>query len=325
MPRERRRLSKTDVVSTGALLLFRLIERLSKRGPGCVLKFPNLAAMLDKPSGGTYSERRTWDFWNELLKFGWIDYRVFRKSGKQYLEFWPLVRVREAGERIFLRQKTALRTAPSNPKNCTLAPRTIDSSELSEAKEDDGDAVAVSSPSAPSELLVEAMVLCEESDAAQALATAERELRKKGKSLTPGAVRQAVKAAKDWLARNAHVRPGQALTNALKVGWNPPAPPAQHPSDLGLRPTRIKEDPEKAAKLAAEKQAKETLEAAVESGWSGLSASDREARLKAALREVLESCSGIARDRVLKAGTGHQQVIAVAKSRVRAELQGRAS
>ncbi len=317
LPRERRRLSKADVVSRTSLLLFRLIERLSKKGPGHVLKMPNLVAMFDKPNGkGQYSERTTWSAWNELLKLGWIDSRVYRKKGQSHLEFWPLVRVAEPKERIFLRRKTAPSIAPSTPKNCTLAPHSLDSSELSEAKEDDGKAVVVSCPDGHSELLHEAMELCDEQDAAQALATAERELKKKGKVLTPGVVRQAVKAAKDWVSRNAHIRPGAALTSALKGGWNPPAPVPVHASDKPRGAEEVK-----VFTMAHDPAAKAIREAAVagSDAWEALDEFQRAELLEAAHKDVLENGSGAHKEQARKRGTGAMVVILRAKQLARGE------
>lgn len=332
---DKRRIAKPDTVSIGALLLFRLIERLSKRGiPGCVRNMPILAAMLEKPKGaGTYSERSVWKFWNELLAARWFDCRAFRKGGKSYLEFWPLVRVRAAGERIFLRKKTALKAAPSTPKNCTLAPHPTDSSELCEA-EDDGmggatgtpakAAPAVQAPAAVScpdglspELVDEAMMLCEEDDARQALRVAQKDLQKRGKSLTPEIVRQGVKAARAWIANQAGlVRPGAALTNALRGSWNPPAPPAVHASDKPRGAEEVKTFI--VAEHPAQKALRETA-AAGSDAWEALDESQRAGLLEAALREILETGSGAHKEHARKRGTGAMVVILRAKQMARGE------
>lgn len=237
----RRRLVKPDAVSRGELLLFRLVERLSRRGkPGMVRSIERIVAMLEKPGkGGTYSERSVWSFWKTLCTLRWIGYRIFRQRGKQYLEFWPLVRVEEAGERIFLRRKTAPSIAPSTPKNCTVLPHTSDSPELSEGENDNekpAGSVVVSSPSA-SQPDGEALA------ALESLGIPKMAAMKIAKVAPASKVRRACEAVKIALARKGGNVIALAWT-AVREGWEPSLPPATAPSDRGERRRDIVRAPE---------------------------------------------------------------------------------
>jgi hypothetical protein len=243
----RRRPAKPDTVSRGELLLFRLVERLSRRGkPGCVRTFENLVKHFDKPGGGTYSERSAWTFWGTLVKLGWIGYRIFRTRGKQYLEFWPLVRVEEPAERIFLRRKTAPSIAPSTPKNCTVLPHTSDSLELSEGENDNekpaGSVVALS----PSASLPDAEALA----ALELLGIPPMVAMKIAKIAPASKVRRASEAVKAALARKGGNVIALAWT-AVREGWEPSLPPATAPSDRREKPVRTVSDPNPPAPVEA--------------------------------------------------------------------------
>jgi hypothetical protein len=231
----RRRPVKPDAVSRAELLLFRLVERLSRRGkPGMVRSIERIVAMLEKPSGGNYSERSVWSFWKTLCTLRWIGYRIFRQRGKQYLEFWPLVRVEEVGERIFLRRKTAPSIAPSTPKNCTVLPHTSDSLELSEGENDNekpAGSVVVLSPSAS---LPDGEALA----ALESLGIPPMVAIKIAKIAPASKVRRASEAVKIALTRKG----GNviALTwTAVREGWEPSLPPATAPSDRREKPVRV--------------------------------------------------------------------------------------
>jgi hypothetical protein len=236
----RRRPVKPDAVSRAELLLFRLVERLSRRGkPGMVRSIERIVAMLEKPSGGNYSERSVWSFWKTLCTLRWIGYRIFRQRGKQYLEFWPLVRVEEPAERIFLRRKTAPSIAPSTPKNCTVLPHTSDSPELSEGENDNekpAAGVVVSSPSA-SLPDGEALAALEAIGIPQSVAP-------KIAALAPASrVKQAAEVVRGILAKNG----GNAIAlaySAVRQNWPLPAAPSPHASDRGERRREFVRAPE---------------------------------------------------------------------------------
>lgn len=127
VPVQRRQLVTNPEASRGELLLFRLIEGLSKRGPACVRTILTLVEMFNKPGGGSYSERSVWSFLGGLVKRGWLTYRRFYRRGHQLLEFFPLVRVAERSESRYFAPKTAKTAseiapsiALSTPQNCTL-------------------------------------------------------------------------------------------------------------------------------------------------------------------------------------------------------------
>ena len=239
VPIHRRKLITSPDVSRGELLLFRLIERLSAGRAGCVRNFATLAEMLER------CERQAWTLFGRLVKAGWVAYRTFRKSGKSYFEFWPVVRVaersapvferrarlvKEASESAFSGPKTAPTTALSTPENCTLvegAYKTLltpkgggqqTAPQKTEAlAKPETDPVAVS--------LLENVVSKNE---AQELA---REAKSKG--LSKEQIERVISAYRSQAdkVRNR----GAWLREAIRRGFAPAAPAATHASDRGER------------------------------------------------------------------------------------------
>jgi hypothetical protein len=97
VPTARRRWIRSPDVSRSELIFFRLIERLSEGRAGCVLNFATLASMLGK------CKRQAWTLFGRLVRAGWVAYRTYKKGGKSYFEFWPVVRVSERSKPVFER------------------------------------------------------------------------------------------------------------------------------------------------------------------------------------------------------------------------------
>lgn len=220
VPVSRRRLVSSPGVSRGELLLFRLIERLSKGAAGCVHNFAKLAEMLKR------CERQAWTLWGRLVRAGFVAYRIYRKGGKQYFEFWPLVRISEAPEPSFFRRKTALRSAPSKPENCTLEGGTpYKTSVNSKAGRQQTEHTSAQPCSVAVSLLKE---VCSQSEALELAREAEAQ------KLSPEQI-QRVLAAYRSQAANIRNR-GAWLREALRRGFSPPAPASEHDSDQSRRP-----------------------------------------------------------------------------------------
>jgi hypothetical protein len=231
----RRRPAQADAVSRGELLLFRLVERLCRRGrAGCVRTIERLAAMLEKPgkSDATYSERTVWRWWKSLLTLCWIDYRIYRQRGKQYIEFWPLVSVSDPAPRIFLRRKMAPSMAPSTGQNGTVSPHTTDSSELSVGENDNAtraDSVVVSPPTASPALDGGTRAIVE------TLGVPEWVIARAFQGISGVRIRQAARAVSAYLERHGGNKIALLIT-AVREGWEPPAPRSDARSDRGERP-----------------------------------------------------------------------------------------
>lgn len=307
----RRRAVAPDDATRGEILLFRLIERFSKRGsPALFRHILNLVKWFEKPKGGTYSERSTWAFLKRLEERGWIGRRAFHSKGNAYLQLWPMVRVREEAERVSLRRKTALKTAPTPPKNCTPSPLPSYSNELSYG-EDDGmeksagradknlavaeSSAAASSPLAgegetpPSlqELLALTRTLCDDRDALQALQVAGRNRKA---PLTPAFVKRAVENVQGWMARKTGpVKPGAALTCALRDTWE--APCTATPEKAERRAPEVKTAPVEIVMAAREIDARLSGPTPLETALEGLGKAERADLIERAVAEAEKRAS----------------------------------
>ena len=229
VPAPRRRFVSNPDVSRTELVFFRLVERLSKGCAGCVCNFATLAGMLKR------CERQAWTLWRRLVSLGWVAYRVYRKRGKSYFEFWPCVRVSERSEPIFLRKKTALWAAPSTPENCTLVEGTYKTL-LTAKQEDDKQTSAKPKPEpVPEPCPVAVSILKEVCPDSEALELAREASRHK---LTEDQVRRTVAAYKGQV-KNILNR-GAWLRSALRRGFSPALSPSPHTSDQGGLPVAKK-------------------------------------------------------------------------------------
>lgn len=249
VPIARRRMVTSPDVSRGELLLFRLIERLSVGRAGCVLNFATLAEMLKR------CERQAWTLFGRLVKAGWVAYRTYRKAGKSYFEFWPVVRVaersapvferrsrlvKEAPEAAFSAPKTAPTTALSTPENCTLVEGAYKT--LLTAKQEDNKQTSAGSYPDTSSVAVSLLENVVSKNEAQELA---REASKK--ALTAEQMERVISAYRSQ-ATNIRNR-GAWLREAIRRGFAPAAPAPCHASDqVGSAPiartVKVKIDPQ---------------------------------------------------------------------------------
>lgn len=239
LPIHRRKLITSPDVSRGELLLFRLIERLSTGRAGCVRNFATLAEMLER------CERQAWTLFGRLVKAGWIAYRTFRKSGKSYFEFWPVVRVaersapvferrprlvKEASETSFLAPKTAPTTALSTPKNCTLVEGAYKT--LLTAKQEDSKQTTVlteAQSDAVSLLAESAQISIPE---AQSIAN-DPQVQTATKGLSKSTIKHILTCFQAAKARGSVIRPGAWLRAALRSpeSYSAPVAAPTHPSE----------------------------------------------------------------------------------------------
>lgn len=230
-------------MSCGELLLFRLAERLSKGRAACVHNAQKIASMLEKPKGGNYCERSVWTFLKALKEKGYLAYQTYRKGGKYYLEFWPLVRLSETPKRRFFRRmepmhpalvapKIAPSIAPSTPENCTLVEDSLLQTEPLKGEEQQ-------TAQPPAEALADAVCLLVESTGiSQSEAKSivlDPLVRTATKGLSKGAIQHAVscyQAAKNVL------RPGAWLRSALRAPdrYSAPIAAPTHPSETPVAP-----------------------------------------------------------------------------------------
>lgn len=236
LPVARRRWISSPDVSRGELVFFRLIERLSVGRAGCVLNFATLSEMLGK------CKRQTWTLFGRLVKAGWVAYRTFRKSGKSYFEFWPLVRVAERSQPVFERRprlvkeapeasfsapKTALSAALSTPKNCTLvegAYKTLLTAKQEDSKQSDA---KNETPEASPEVAV-AVSLLENVVSTHEAQELAREA--KSKDLSKEQLQRVLEA---YRAQQEKIRNrGAWLREAIRRNYQPAAAPASHSSEV---------------------------------------------------------------------------------------------
>lgn len=267
LPMSRRRLISSPDVSRSELIFFRLIERLSKGRAGQVLNFATLAKMLER------CERQAWTLFGRLVKAGWVAYRTYRKAGKRYFEFWPLVRISERSKPVFerapriakqasagsfLAPKTAPTTALSTPENCTLVEgsyKTLLTPKGGRQQTEGGKTETLAKPETDpvAVSLLENVVSTHE---AQELA---REAKAKGLSKE-----QMQRVLEAYRGQQEKIRNrGAWLREAIRRGFSPAAPAATHSSEINpiqnvkrikqadLRPEEIRPTVQPGAELLA--------------------------------------------------------------------------
>ena len=187
-----------------------------------------LAEMLQR------CERQTWTLWARLLKAGWIAYRILRARGRQYIEFWPLVRVQERAPSVFVGRETALSTAPSEGENCTLGRGTPYRPRGTAKLEEQQTAGAPSSTPLPPPVdpVVVSLLTQEVGEPLAKALAADSEARKQG-GLTAHAVRHVLGIFQAQNAVGKIANPGAWLRCALRRhdSYLAPAPPPTHPSE----------------------------------------------------------------------------------------------
>jgi hypothetical protein len=224
-------------LSKSALVAFRVISNLARRtGKGFVRTFETLARMFG------VCERRAWQLISELRTAGCIGWEIVRKTGERGIAFWPLValpkqprgRFAPPAARAFSCPKSAPSAALSKREKCTLTPSApFKNTPVGKETTTDTQTQVVVSPAEVSEPESEAVTVAVAAGLDRS--TARRAVGEKPLE----AVRSAVKAARAYAASHEVRSLPALLVTAIRGAWQPPAPLASHPSDLGERPQRV--------------------------------------------------------------------------------------
>lgn len=229
-------IAQDSAVSSPALALFRLLQRLSRRtGYACVNLLETLARMLER------SIRATRYALAELLAVGWIERTQTRKGGKSKLFFRPLVSVAGRSRGFFSARPVAVCVAGYSPSKLQVTPSTpIKKTPV--GTEDDNR--ARSAGRSPEPCPVAVSLLSSLVAPHEALELAREASRQK---LTEDQVKRVLAAYRGQLA-NIRNR-GAWLREALRRGFAPAAPASDHASDNGGRPVRVIAAPSEYRKL----------------------------------------------------------------------------
>lgn len=226
-------LIKDSTVSSQALELFRLIQRLSRRaGYACVNFLETLAEMFKR------SLRATRYALAELIAAGWIERTQTRKGGKSKLFFRPLVSVSGRARGLFAADRSAFSARPVavcvagySPSKLQVTP----SSPIKKTpvgKEDDNTARRAGESQEPCLVAVSILKeICSDSEALELAREASRH------ELTEHQVKRVIAAYRGQL-KNIRSR-GAWLREALRRGFAPAAPTSNHPSENNGRPVRV--------------------------------------------------------------------------------------
>ncbi len=216
-------LVKDSAVSPQALILFRLLQRLSRRtGYACVNLLETLAGMFQR------SLRATRYALAELLAAGWIDRSQTRKGGKSKLFFRPLVRVAARSRGLFSAPPVAGCSAGYSPSKLQFAPSAPYKTSPVGTKDDNRQRSAGDSPAACPVAVSILKEVCSDSEAQELAREASKQ------KLTEDQVRRVLAAYKGQLA-NIRNR-GAWLRCAIKGSYAPAAPVSTHVSDQGGLP-----------------------------------------------------------------------------------------